>query len=273
MAAGYREDKVPKLRISFHQLERKCSELLLDGFESKPRESDLGDRVPSSSCNENDEATNVYNDSGQNRVDSPKKGGNGGLFQIKPTTLQAAPQESTGSQPTARRRRGSEQPERRQRERRFLKEDERGRFSEPSESRSTRSNRHVYNIISQHIGRAAEDAQQKYASRLVNDKAERERARLRRHTDDGRVSDQKLYPTSREEREVGGDGRKNQSEGQRSSLSVATEKESGLLADWQRYTDGRIQKAVSKLNDNPSKLTQILHSWYVLTYWYYSNMS
>ncbi len=269
MAARYRQDKVPKLRISFRQLERKCSELLLDGFESKPTESDLGDRdgIPSSSCNENDDGTNIYNDIKQSGVDSPKKGGSPGLFQIKPTALQASPQKVSGCQSSARRRRGSEQPEGRQR---LLKEDEGERFSEPNEIRSTRSNRRAWPddviIPSLCVGRASEDADQKSAPRQANSRTERgERARLRRHTDDGRTADQRFYQAPREERGVGGQGRRSQSEGQRSlsSSAAATDKDSALLADWQRYTDGRIQKALSKLYHQPSKLTQILHTWYV----------
>lgn len=270
MAARYRQDKVPKLRISFHQLERKCSELLLDGFESKPTctESDLGDRdgIPSSSCNENDDGTNINSDAKRSGVDSPKKGGGPGLLQIKPTTSQVAPQKPSGSQSSARRRRGSEQPERRQQ---IFKEDERDRFSEPNETRSARSNRRAWPndvIIPSCAGRTSEDPeQQKSAQRQTNSRTEKERARLRRHTDDGRTPDQRFYQPPREERGSGGDGRRSQSEGHRSSSSsaAATEKESGLLADWQRYTDGRIQKALSKLYDQPSKLTQILHTWYV----------
>ena len=269
MAARYRQEKVPKLRISFHQLERKCSELLLDGFESKPTESDLGDRdgIPSSSCNENDEGTNVYNDTKQSGVDSPKKGGSPGLFQIKPTTLQATPQKPSGSQSSARRRRGSEQPERRQR---LLKEDEGDRFSKPNKTGSARSNRRDDIIIPSCAGRTLEDAEQKYVLRQANSRTEREHSRLRRHVDDGQTSDQRFYHAPREERGIGGDGRRSQSEGHRSSSSsaAATEKESALLADWQRYTDGRIQRALSKLYDQPSKLTQILHTWYVHVHMY-----
>ena len=269
MAARYRQEKVPKLRISFHQLERKCSELLLDGFESKPTESDLGDRdgIPSSSCNENDEGTNVYNDAKQSGVDSPQKGRSPGLFQIKPTTLQATPQKPSGSQSLARRRRGSEQPERRQR---LLKEDEGDRFSEPNKTRSARSNRRDDVVIPSYAGRTSEDAEQKYVPRQANSRTERERSRLRRHTDDGRMSDQRFYHAPKEERGIGGDGRRSQSEGHRSTSSsaAATEKESALLADWQRYTDGRIQRALSKLYDQPSKLTQILHTWYVHVHTY-----
>ena len=248
MAARYRQDKVPKLRISFHQLERKCSELLLDGFESQPTASDLGDRdgIPSSSCNENDEGTNIYNDTKQSGVDSPKKGGSPRILQLKPTTLQSTPQKSSGSLPAARRRRGSEQPERRQW---LLKEYEGERFSEPSETRVVRSNRQAYRDVVPSRDRTSEDAEQ-YIPRQANGRTEGERGRLRRHTDDGRTSDQRFYQGFRGERGgVGGDGR-------------ATE-ESALLADWQRYTDGRIQKALSKLYDQPSKLTQILHTWYV----------
>ena len=267
MAARYKQDKVPKLRISFHQLERKCSELLLDGFESKPTESDLGDRdgVPSSSCNENDEGTSVCDDAKQSGVDSPKKGGSPGLFQIKPTTLYATPQMPSGSQSSARRRRGSEQPERRQR---LLKEVEGDRFSEPNETRSNRRTWPDDVTIPSCAGRASEDAEQKYVPRQANSRTEREHSRLRRHTDDGRMSDHRFYHAPREERGIGGDGRRSQSEGHRSSSSsaAATEKESALLADWQRYTDGRIQRALSKLYDQPSKLTQILHTWYVHVY-------
>lgn len=260
MAARYRQDKVPKLRISFHQLERKCSELLLDGFESQPTASDLGDRdgIPSSSCNENDEGINICNDAKQSGVDSPKKGGSPGLLQLKPTTVQTTPPQSSGSLSAARRRRGSEQPERRQRP---LKEDEGGRFSESNMTRFERSNRQAYRDVPSRDGRTFEDTEQKF-----NNRTERERGRLRRHTDDGRMSDQRLYPGYREERGgVSGDGRRSQSEGHRSSASSAAvmEKESALLADWQRYTDGRIQKALAKLYDQPSKLTQILHTWYV----------
>lgn len=272
MAARHRQDKVPKLRISFRQLERKCSELLLDGFESKPTESDLGDRdgIPSSSCNENDDGTNICNNVKQSGVDSPKKGGSPGLFQIKRTALQSSPQKVSGSQSSARRRRGSEQPERHQR---LIKEDEGERFSEPTKTRSTRSNRWAYPDDVMMAGRTSEDADQKYAA---NSRTEREqRARLRRHTDDGRTADQRFYQAPREERGIGGQGRRSQSEGLRSSSSSAaavSDKDSALLADWQRYTDGRIQKALSKLYDQPSKLTQILHTWYAHSTCTYSTM-
>ena len=270
MAARYRQDKVPRLRISFHQLERKCSELLLEGFESKPTESDLGDRdgIPSSSCNENDDGTNVHSITKQGGLDSPKKGGSAGLLQIKPTTMQATPQKPSGSQSSARRRRGSEQPERKQR---LLRQDERDRLSEPNETRSARSNRWAWPddvVISTCAGRASEDAEQRHEARPANSRTEKERARLRRHTDDGRTPDQRFYQAPREGRGIGGDGRRSQSEGHRtlSSSAAATEKESALLADWQRYTDGRLQKALAKLEGQPSKLTQILHTWYVQTH-------
>lgn len=280
MASRVREEKVPKLKISFHELQRKCSELLLDGFESKPAEGDLGDVISSSSCTENDGRANVSNDAGQNLVGSHKKGASGGLFQIKPTLPHSTPQAqwSKGSRSNARRRRGSEQPERRQKDRGFHKEDEAGRFSEPVE---TRLSRQMYDGTSapQFVPSSSqtrknvivpEDTQLKRASgglertaKSSHRKRGSEHTRLRRHTDEGRTADQ-MVPPLLEERRVGGassDGRKDYSDGRRSSSSGFAEKDSPVLADWQRYTDGRIQKSLTKLTGHPSKLTQILHAW------------
>lgn len=260
MAARRREDKVPKLRIPFKLLEKKCSEILLNGFESRPSESDQGCGVPSSSCNENDEGVNICRDIKHSAADSPKKGGSGGLLQIKHTTLQAPQQQPLGAQSVARRRRGSEHPERPQW---FLKDDEAGRFSEPNQTRSKRSSKQGYDSLPHRAGRAAEDAEQKCLARPKNGGRERDCGRMRRYTDDGRVSDHRLHQVApREERSTSRDARRSHCEGHKSASSVSSEKESALMADWHRYTDGRLQKALSKLNDHPSRLTQILHTWY-----------
>lgn len=197
MASRVRDDKVPKLKISYQQLQKKCSELLLDGFESKPTEDVLQDEYPSSSCNDNEEVTNLSNDAGQSQADSPKTANVGGLFHLKHTSyVPGASLATEGSRSEARRRRGSEQPERTQRDRRLIREDDTGRFSEPTDSRSSRTSGHVgtYGIIRAQIGRSVES---------TNGRRQGERTRLRRHTDEGRSSDQRFY-TSREEKQHSG---------------------------------------------------------------------
>lgn len=242
---------MPKLRITFQQLQKKCSELLLDGFESKPRENDLEDVVHSSSCNENDGVTNSCDDVGQSRVESSKKGANAsGLFQIKPTTLHPGPQQMPkGSRLDATRRRGSEQPERWLRDRRFLREDELGRFSEPSDSRLLRST---------HQKKPGPHE----TARPPNGNPGRDHTRMRRHTDDGRTSDNAVWPEERHSH--GGmysDTKRDFPSVHRSPSSSANEKELALLSDWHMYTDGRIQKGLAKYTGHHFKLAQILHTW------------
>ena len=212
--------------------------------------------------------TNLCNAAGQSRVESPRKGaGGGGLFQIKPTSSpQGVSLLSKGSRLDARRRSGSEQPERKQTERRFHIEDEAGGLSEPTNSMSARVNRRLYNITSSAMttGRTieeTEDNQKKGLLQTRNGRRERERTRVRRHTDDGRHSDHRFYLVREQRQGMITDSRRDHSSGHRPSSSTASEKDSALLADWQRYTDGRIQKSLSKFPDNHSKLAQILHAW------------
>ena len=251
MASRYKEEKVPKLRITFQQLQKKCSELLLDGFESKPRENDLEDVVHSSSCNENDGITNSCDDVGQSGAESPKKRANaGGLFQIKPTSLHPGSSQVTkGSRLDATRRRGSEQPERWLRDRRLFREDESGRFSEPSGLRLSRSTHQKPGLFE--------------TSRPANGNPGRDHNRVRRHTDDGRISDSALWLEERHNH--GGmysDGRRDFPSVHRSPSSSTNEKELDvLLADWHMYTDGRIQKGLAKYTGQQFKLAQILHTW------------
>lgn len=252
MASRYKEEKVPKLRITFQQLQKKCSELLLDGFESKPRENDLEDVVHSSSCNENDGITNSCDDVGQSGAESPKKGANaGGLFQIKPTSLHSgSSQVPKGSRFDATRRRGSEQPERWPRDRRLFREDESGRFSEPSGMRFSHSTHQKPGLLE--------------TARRANGNPERDRTRVRRHTDDGRASDNAVWLEERHSSHGGmySDGRRDLSSVHRSPSSSTYEKElAALLGDWHMYTDGRIQKGLAKFTGHHFKLAQILHTW------------
>lgn len=257
MASRDREGRVRRLRISFQQLQRKCSELLLEGFESQPAENDLEDVASSSSCTEYDGRRNNHG-VGLERRDSPKKGagGGGGLFQIKPTAPQSA---ADGSRSDAGRRRGFEQPERWQRDKRFTREEEAGRFSEPTagaDSTRTRcSTDRFYNAWDRH---KANTEWSEHAQQMTEPTFERERTRQRRHTDDGGRG--AFDRRKGDERRIGDaslESRRESSLGQRLSSATADKD----LGDWRRYTDGRIQTALLKLTDHPSKLTQILHTW------------
>ena len=268
MASRDREEKVPRLRISFAQLERKCSELLLDGFESKPAENDLEDVASSSSCTENDarKDLNAYG-VGYGRRDSPKKGATGaGVFQIKPTTPQLA---SDDPRSEARRRRAVEQLERWQRGIWLPREDEAGRFSEPGSGRDStrarwRTDRYheVPNRRRADTG-GSEHAQKGTESDRLGQGSASGQTRQRRHTDDGggasdrrRVDERRLGDAASFENK-----RESLSTGQRLSSTAAGGDMALLLTDWRRYTDGRIQGALSKLTDQHCKLTQILHTW------------
>ena len=274
MASRDREDKVPRLRISFAQLERKCSELLLEGFESKPAELDLDDVASSSSCTESDARKDLSAYGvGQGRRDSPKKGASGaGVFQIKPTTPQIA---SDDPRTEARRRRAVEQLERWQRGIWLPREDEAGRFSEPGSGRDPTRARGRTDRYQEVSGRQRADTEgTEHAQKgtesdrlgqglLSGGKFEKERTRQRRHTDDGggasdrrRMNERRLGDTAKFENK-----RESLSTGHRLSSTAADGEMTVLLADWRRYTDGRIQGALSKLTDQHYKLTQILHTW------------